>query len=182
MERVLRLLQAHWVRPSPTTTFRSTFWTQHSLRLTSIKMERSFWMSFWTFQTLRSITNQATNKSTWASPKTSIKCKEFGSPIQRSILNQLPVVVFGTLPTKLNQLSNAAQNTYNIGHLGFHVRIYTADLFQKRSTTIRWVTWRLMPFQILRISRHLPAEILQWIKSELQSLAIWGHMYTWAIW
>lgn len=37
-----------------------------------------------------------------------------------------PAVMFGTLPTKLNQIAKATTATYNVGHLGFHGRIYTA--------------------------------------------------------
>ncbi len=37
-----------------------------------------------------------------------------------------PAVVFGTLSTKLSQVANATINTYDVGHLGFHGKIYTA--------------------------------------------------------
>lgn len=37
-----------------------------------------------------------------------------------------PAVKFGIYPTKLNQVSKATTNTYNVGHLGFHGSIYTA--------------------------------------------------------
>lgn len=37
-----------------------------------------------------------------------------------------PAVMFGIYPTKLNQVSKATTNTYNVGHLGFHGSIYTA--------------------------------------------------------
>lgn len=37
-----------------------------------------------------------------------------------------PAVFFGDLPTKLNRIGKATTTTYNVGHLGFHGRIYRA--------------------------------------------------------
>lgn len=37
-----------------------------------------------------------------------------------------PAVFFGTFPTKLNQMAKATTTTYNVGHVGFHGKIYRA--------------------------------------------------------
>jgi len=37
-----------------------------------------------------------------------------------------PVVFYGEYPTKLNQMEKATTDTYNVGHFGFHGRIYRA--------------------------------------------------------
>lgn len=39
-----------------------------------------------------------------------------------------PVVMYGASRTKLNQMSHATFTTYNVGHLGFHGKIYRATM------------------------------------------------------
>lgn len=45
-----------------------------------------------------------------------------------------PVVHFGDLPTKLNRKAYAVTKTYNVGHIGFHGKIYKAVLTGLQNT------------------------------------------------
>jgi len=91
-----------------------------------------------------------------------------------------PVVCYGHMPGQLNQKVYATFDTYNVGHLGFHGRIYRAvikDLQPLRRYFYKVGDDETLTFSQIKYFKSPPLKVQQ--LDEL-SIAVFGDMGTFA--